>query len=340
MRVLLKLFAMIAALYPTTAGAQCAAPDFRNVSFRDIRDLSSYAFLSKVREDDYKLHSQKFKGEMVIPYINVPASGDFQQMKMQLNQVQRLTKIDITQQHTETLLDIGWSQLGLEAYKHCLNTQKSESVVIEHLKGTDPFSEELIVSVTWFHRTNAPAKEIKSIICLGCDYAGEIAKGSLVEPGISKLLTLKRRPDSNLSLVVSFDGLLGQFHLPKKPKNPTIREEFWIVTATAAKAAPGPRQFLLANDKFCLPSPASNFQIDVGSKNFKLKDNEEFVIGTATQRKTGEQGRQGYSRDPEPGSVREREVCWQLEVVSQNIDYGHYSGTYRFSVKIATPTGQ
>lgn len=170
----------------------------------------------------------------VIPYINVPASGDFQQMKAQLQQVQRITQINLNKNHTETLLDIGWGQLGLEAYRACLNTQKGEALIIEHLKGSDPFSNELIVSLTWQRRTNSVPKPIERIICLGCDYSGA-KEGDLVEQGKSYLLQLKRHAETNLSIVVTVDGLVGQFRLPKPPKPPKISDENWTILAQATQ---------------------------------------------------------------------------------------------------------
>jgi hypothetical protein len=203
-----------------------------------------------------------------------------------------------------------------------------------HLQGSDPFSNELIVSLTWQHRKRTEAKPIEQIICLGCDYS-RAKEGDLVEPGNSYLLQLNRHAETNLSLVVTVDGLVGQFHLPKPPKPPIIGEENWTILAQATQPTSA-QQLILPHNVFCWPSPPGDFLIETGSKDFTLGKRQEFIVGSARALKTGEGGPLGYAREPFVLSQREKQVCWQFDVVSQYTKNG-YSGTYNLSVKTVAP---
>ena len=180
-------------LSPGFIHAGCAPPDFQKVDFRNLHDLTKYGFLSSVNEEDFKNLSRSFNSGMTIPYIDVPATGDFAQTDQQLKQVQRLTQLHLEQNHRETLLNIGWSELGLQAYKDCLNAQKGEAVIVEPLQGTDPFGSKLAVSDTWQRRTRPDSTPVRDIICLGCT-ASNLQKSDPIKVGETQLLVLRESP--------------------------------------------------------------------------------------------------------------------------------------------------
>jgi hypothetical protein len=266
--------------------------------------------------------SQSFNSGMTIPYIDVPATGDFAQTQQQLKQVQHLTQLHLEQNHKETLLNIGWSELGLQAYKDCLNNEKGEAVIVEPLQGTDPFGNKLAVSVTWQRRTKPDPTSVRDIICLGCT-ASNLKKGDPIKVGEAQALVLSREPGESLSLIINVDGLIGQFHLPKPPK--TIKTSFRNDTVTVSATDRMGNELRPSRDVICWPND-----------KVKLGDREEFLIGTAAGIRTGQGGPCGSAREqPVVQLQNANQVCWKFDVFSCDLKNG-FDGNYSLSVKTAS----
>jgi hypothetical protein len=308
---------------PGHAIAECSPPDFKNVNFSNLHDLTKYAFLSSIKDQNDQKLAQSFNSGMTIPYIDVPATGDFAQTKEQMRQVERLTQVHLEQDHTETLLNIAWDELGLSAYKECLNAQKGEAVIVEPLQGTAPFGSQLALSITWQRRTKPDtAKQVRDVICLGCT-ASNLKKGDPIEVGVAQVVVLSRKPGENLSLIVNVDGLIGQFHLPRSPRSITKSFNHDSVTVSATNRQGNNLRPL--NDVICWPN-----------EKVKLKIGEEFLIGTANGNRVGQGGPCGSANEPVVTVKNANQVCWKFDVMSCDVNNG-YSGTYNLTAESAFP---
>jgi hypothetical protein len=306
----------------------CSPGAFQNLNFSTMSSLTKYAFLSKLSENDVQQNQQKFKGEIVIPYIDVPASGDFQQLKAQLHQVERMTQTNLEQSYAETLVNIGWGELGLEAYKACLNAEADEAIIVEALKGADPFATNLILSLTYKRSTSSTAQPVEQVICAGCDDFAGLKQGDLIEQGKQYVFQLSRKPRSNLAVVVKLNGKIGQFNLPKPIVLPKKGTRQFKGTVAATNPVHPAEQLLPTKSVYCLPSDDTS--------NPKLGEREEFIIGTARGFKTGQGGPLGYAREPTVRDQDEHRVCWFVDVVSQDIHNG-YSGDYTLTAQTVSP---
>jgi hypothetical protein len=308
----------------------CSPGDFKNFNFRSMNSLTLYAFLSKMSQSDFQQNEQKIKTDIIIPYIDVPVSSDYQQMRAQLRQVERMTQVNSEQSYAETLRNIAWDELGLEAYKACLDAQADEAIIIEALKGTDPFAPNLIFSMTYKRTTRTPtvALPVEQVICAGCDDLSGLKQGDGIEQGKMYLFQVTRKPKSNLVVVVKVNGKIGQFNLPKPVVAPKKTTRQFSVTVAATNPVHPAEQLTPPKTMYCLPSDDRS--------NPKLVDHEEFIIGSAKGIKTGQSGPSGRARDPELRSQDEHQVCWLLDVVSYDIHNG-FSADYTLSAQTIVP---
>jgi len=290
--------------------------------------MVKYAYLSKLSTSEFASLKENLKLEVVIPYLDVPVGTDYGKMKEQLRQMESLTQIHLEEIHNKTLQDIQWSEIGLDAYKACLRGKQTEGVYIDHLKGTNPFSEEIVLNVTWTKtRPRKTFATISNVICKGVKESGcaGIKKNDTINLGVSLPLTVRRDGTQALSVIVYVEGIPGEFHLPAIPKKPKKRFVSWQQQVHANVRHRD--QQIPAINTFCYPANPS----------FTLNKNEQIAIGTSYGLKIGGQGGPlGYANPPVLREEGPNNVCWHFDVVSQDANNG-YGGIYSLDVVLVSP---
>src|SRR5262249_3525676 len=347
---LLGLFGMLcvfAAASPKVAFAddtsRCDPQKFQNVSFRNMHDITKYAFLSSLTETEFKQHQSQIEAEIVIPFLDIPLGGSYAEMQDQLRQVQRLTQINLATDTTATLLDITWSEIGAQAYRACVNAlHQDEYLSIEYLRGTDPFENELVIELKWQTRQSSPPKTVDSIFCIGCSSYDGVKRGDKLQQGNAVPVKITRQPQKSLGFIISVNGLTAQFHLPKPPvelKKPEMRVWTQGIAATD-KVSSG--QLHPPQMTFCYPPPtlteAEKAPLAPTSAASKviLGPGEEFLVKTAFGRKTSEGGTYGYAREPSLTTNLPTLLCWYFEVVSYD-EHNGYSAAYVLGAEVVGP---
>jgi len=327
--------AAVLALLLVCTGARaedCPAPDFKDSHFAKMHHMIKYAYLSKLSKNEFESNKETLKLDAVIPYLDVPIGIDYGTMKEQLRQMESLTQIQLEETHHKTLQDIKWTAMGLDGYKDCLRKKQPEGVYIDYLKGKDPFSEEIILNVTWLDaRTPDNEAKISRVICIGALACTGINEGTKIKRGFGLPLTVKRAKATPLTVIVYVDGLPGEFHLPALPRKTEKRVVQWERQIVANVRVSDKLIQLPRIDTLCFPEDLS----------FELKEEEQFAIGTAKARLIG----QGGSTSPTPGHAEapiqrrgsSHKVCWQFSVVSDDISNGYYA-TYSGELTIVKPS--
>jgi hypothetical protein len=315
-------------------GQPCQPLDFKDFHYRDMRSLTLYSFLSSMTKSQWDQSSASFKGEMVIPYIDVPASSDFEKMQSQLSQVARVTKIDQKEYRTDTMIDIGWSELGAQSYQACLRAHSENAVEIRPFGDSDPFLPEPVVSVEWLHRTAETPKAPETLICQNCEIVSGLESNRTVKMGVPVLAQIKRKPKSSMLLLVQINGAVGQFQLPKPPTPVVKKLHSWRVTISATVPDPAHGQLHVPAKEACLPGGAGPYVFDPPEgRNFTLGDHEEFLVGTATVGPVSFSGANGTSPSANVSTETAQRVCWGINFDSYDIHNGRDA---KFDITVQT----
>ena len=316
-------------LYVSTSGGLaadvCAPADFKNTDFKHLDSFTSYYFIENMDKKSFDDNSTQIHAQAIIPYIDIPVSADYGQMKEQMRQLDKFVRTGFSSETHTTMLHIAWDELGLDAYKACLDGQKDEVIHLTQLAGGNPYDTQIILRLQ-FYRKKAGAPTSVKIIHVNGDIDG-IKDGDLISQGEDYLFTVTRKPGTELKLVVTIDGISEPYFLPEPVKPPMISTRHLTITQIADQPAPS-SQLLPRRNEYCI---STDDKIDP-----QPAQGQELVVNSADGLLTDQHGPLGYARPPKVTRSDNQRACWNLDVVAQNRD-GAYSGTYDLWVRTISP---
>lgn len=215
------IFAVLMFVAPSSVLAleSCNPRNYFDTDFSSLRDFERMIVLSTISETKFKEAVAKHSGEIIIPYINVPAKGDFSLTKTIVNQMHQMMASDITSMQEETILRSSLSELGVEAYLACVN-RMSLILSVPTSALYDPF---VIVELYYNGPTN-DSGIIEPPLIAGGKVISEVATEVNDEGKIAFLV--ERNLDEKLVLGVVVHGkpntgvpsMVHQIQLPARPK--------------------------------------------------------------------------------------------------------------------------
>lgn len=235
-----------------SAKAGCDPKEFRDISYDTYRDMTRFALLNTVSETEIGSIEQKFGGKIIIPYVNVPASGNYSQLKQQLRQVSRLTKVNLDKEITSSLLHIGWTREGNVAYKNCLDAGNGPAVLL-YIGGepaNDEYAEEFVVVIKYQPNTSTEARKFAINCVTGCSALPSIIHNDsgLINKGQAVAVKIKRNVNTRLQLSASVEGADAPAILTLPSAPPTLQTDdiYWRIDTVRRKYS------------FCFPDSAQS----------------------------------------------------------------------------------
>lgn len=193
-------------------------------------ELQRLVILSDVSEEKFKELKANHKGSMTIPYINVPASGEFDYMKQQTDQVRRLLKVDLDTETTSTIYASTLSGDGLKAYQACL---RSERVSVE-ADASSVFDRTVNLIVSWTPE-RGQVGELTDIRLTQGNIVGDIDRN--MEPNGQSIVQVERDPDHTCDVTVVVNDFAGKIVLPKRPSHELVMEEVVLPPANEPRVS-------------------------------------------------------------------------------------------------------
>ena len=221
MRRLLTVYLLLLLVPAAHAAEKCNPRDYFDTDFSTLRDFERMIVLSTISQANFNKAAAAHSGEMIIPYINVPAKGDFSYTKTIVSQFHQMIASDLTALQEETILRSSLTSLGVAAYRECLNRI---ALSLEVAEGSlyDPF---VIVEVRYNGPTNKPARIDPPFIEGGAIVS--TVPTTIADEG-SEALMIRRNLDQKLvlALVVHQEGdidnqepsLFDQLQLPARQR--------------------------------------------------------------------------------------------------------------------------
>jgi len=255
-----KIRLLAAAIALTFGGAafaeSCNPRDFAALSYDRMNDFERLIYLSSTSEEKIKEIRADHHGKMTIPYINVPASGDFSYFQSQINQLRNIILQASTRETDNTVIRARLEADGVEAYKACLRERRAWISV----SPANLFTKSANLVVNWYD-DRSPSAELNNVKILNGTIVGEYkAKLGRSESSIIQI----ERGDLTLPTTVSLtvDGTPAEVSLPVRPAyrlqlsarrfpSRVVKAESWHgngyqdQTVQGSIAAPSDAQFLL-----------------------------------------------------------------------------------------------
>lgn len=204
----------------TSASAQACNPrDFFDIDFSSLRDYERLIVYSAISEDTFKKSAAAHRGEMIIPYINVPAKSDFQYTKTIVNQMKSILNVNLETQQEETILSSSLSQLGANAYVECL---KGRTLTVE-VPPTAIYDEDVLVEIRFNGPGNDPG-QVEPPLISGGTLVG--TPPTVIQDEKATLLGVKRDPTKKLVLGLVVNGEIAQIAMPPRPTKTLVFKPF------------------------------------------------------------------------------------------------------------------
>jgi hypothetical protein len=312
------------------AADPCSPPEFKDWNFRQTHDLTKIYFLDTVDSNQYSQASSSFKGNIIIPYIDVPASANYDTMKSQINQVKKMTKLDFKSEHQETIESIGWSELSAKVYIECLRAHNDKLITLEPFQ-SDPYEKEFFLRATFKPNLTINKREKIKAECIGCTML--LPKTAKIDQGGQITYKILRMAGVPLKISIEIAGRSEVFLLPAPPIPLEIHPWSWTVHLDATELNQKTQDKHLPQDTLCWPSDASSSFVRLGPKDFKLHEGEEFIVGNASAIRIAYGGHQGYASTEVGKPIDDSsQVCFKFNVVEEEPIHSYY-GEYRITLR-------
>ncbi|XNY07034.1 hypothetical protein ACMFL9_26465 [Sinorhizobium meliloti] len=180
--------------------------------FSTREDFERLTFWSEITEEKYKEQKLRHHGKMTIPYINVPASGEFNKDKIVFDQLKRMLFSDWSHEERTTVLSRSLSKLGASSYLECLRSPGARLTLDDE---GSIFDEIVNVTLRW---RSIPG------------HTGNISQGPILTQGEvvnrhpmeishdgSIIFQVRRDPKLRCTLSLTIDEMPAAITLPSRP---------------------------------------------------------------------------------------------------------------------------
>jgi len=258
--------------------------------------------------------------------------------RQQISQLNKLTKLNITDDQLNTVLDIGWTREGNTAYKTCLaQSGNKPPVSIDLSNNANEYSNTFVVSLSYHPNVSSSPKTFEINCITGCPVPREILNNATKigeDETVSVKITRDPKIELQLNASVQDAGTPANFSLPPAPLPVKTRYLQWTIDPVGQSAY-----------NFCVPDTQDdafractqdsaadrNFPCIKGPYQSDLARGEEILIGSGMVTKQNEWGTSGnVTQTPDTESAHE--LCF-----GAGSPAGGNFATFRVEVTIVAP---
>lgn len=177
---------LIIGMTKVALAADCDPRNFYSVDYDKLSSYERLVLLSTSSDDKVKEMQTRNKGEMTVPFIDMPIKGDTSYGKKESSQLKRLLSIDQTSEAETTIIRSRLEGAGAEAYRACIGTSQPWMTVAP----ADLYAEEATIVLNW-RGEQGKEGDIQDIRVSNGSIEGDYKK-KIVSDGAS-LISIKRK---------------------------------------------------------------------------------------------------------------------------------------------------
>ncbi|MBY3575430.1 hypothetical protein HFN65_31320 [Rhizobium laguerreae] len=191
---------------------QCNPRDFMNFNFSSRTNLERLVLLSELDQRHFEDVKRAHDGEILIPYINVPAKGSFEELKSKTDQLRTLLGVNYSRDESTTVLSNIMTSHGVTGYLGCISEGGLEATLTDNAL----YAQDVTVELKWRSNRGEHAVMTQKPVITG----GQLTNTGLedLEHNGETFFSIKREPKKPLHFSVSYNQDVVHAYLPPPPQ--------------------------------------------------------------------------------------------------------------------------
>ncbi len=201
----------------------CPPTAFLDTDFSARSSMMRLIQMSDSTQEQFNKTNASAKTGMIIPYIDVPAKGDFDFSKDTSNFLRQKLGLDFSKSEDETVLHVGLTAIGAAAYMKCLD----DVAFVIDAKEPALTEDEFLATLSWKSKKGEKGIFSQKPVIIGGVIIDSPDFTAPLEPGSSFVLHIKRDSKRILQLSASVNGDPFEIDIPPVSRK-EIKSGFFV----------------------------------------------------------------------------------------------------------------